>query len=121
MSLANRWRNCNFINCWEGGEDEDQKVEINDFSYDYLLKMQIRKLTKKEVEKMKEEYENKLIEYEILNNKSEKDLWKEDLDNFEMVYKKMLEKYMQIHNEDNYKENNSKKKKISIKKKTKIV
>jgi hypothetical protein len=42
----------------------------------------IKSLTKKKVDELKKLYENKLAVYNELLEKSEKDLWKEDLNKF---------------------------------------
>jgi len=63
------------------------------FSYDYLLNMKIKSLTKKKIEELRKLYENKLAAYDELQFKTEKTLWKDDLNNFLVVYKQKLELY----------------------------
>jgi len=72
------------------GSDEDNDET---FSYDYLLNMKIKSLTKKKVEELKKLYENKLAVYNELEGKNEKDLWKEDLNKFLELYKIKLAEY----------------------------
>ena len=77
-----------------GSEDNDKKL-----SYDYLLNMRIRTLTKNKIDELDKQHENKSSLYDDLFNKSEKDLWKEDLEKFLVVYRKNLEKYNKIMGE----------------------
>lgn len=71
-------------------ELEDMKFDSID-NFEYLLGMRISSLTKEKVEKLMKECEEKRIEFETLFKKSTYDLWKEDLDKFEAVYKKISE------------------------------
>jgi hypothetical protein len=89
------------------GSDEESD---NNYSYDYLLNMKIKSLTKKKVEELKKLYENKLACYNELELKSEKDLWKEDLNKFLEVYKLKLAEYNSKLNDQvvNLKGNNKK-------------
>lgn len=59
-------------------------------SYDYLLGMQMRSMTVKKLEILKREADHLREEIAILDAKSDKDLWKEDLEKFKVVYKKFL-------------------------------
>ncbi len=68
------------------GSNESGDEDESNMSYQYLLSMQIRSLTKKKIEELKRLHENKLAEVNDLESKSEKDLWKIDLN-------KLLEKY----------------------------
>jgi len=68
--------------------------QIDDkYSYDYLLNMKIKSLTKKKIEELKKMHENKLALYTDLLNKTEKDLWKDDLNKFLVIYKEKMEVY----------------------------
>lgn len=71
-------------------ELEDMKFDNID-NFEYLLGMKISSLTKEKVEKLLKECEEKRVEFETLFKKSTYDLWKEDLDKFEVAYKKVLE------------------------------
>ena len=73
-----------------GSEDEE---DIENFSYDYLLNMKIKSLTKKKIEELKKLHENKYGVYNDLQSQTEKDLWKNDLKKFLDIYKKELESY----------------------------
>ena len=79
--------------------------------------MKIRTLTKKKIEELKKLYENKLALYNELMSKSNKDLWKEDLNNFLEVYKKKLEQYNQSMSKELENLNNLKNKSVKKTKK----
>ena len=74
-------------------EDEIDSENNDSFSYDYLLNMKIKSLTKKKIDELKKLYENKLALYNDLESKSDKDLWKDDLLKFLEVYRKKMEIY----------------------------
>jgi len=90
----------------------------NKFSYDYLLNMRIRTLTKSKMEELNKTHENKLGVYNDLLHKEEKDLWKNDLNKFLEIYKVNLEKYNKIMNDQINKDNNKEVKKVKKIKKT---
>ena len=62
-------------------------------SYDYLLNMKIKSLTKKKIEELKKLHDNKLAVYNELMGKTEKDLWREDLMKFLDVYRERMKIY----------------------------
>jgi hypothetical protein len=95
-----------------GSGDEE---ENDSFSYDYLLNMKIKSLTKKKVDELKKLYEAKLALYNDLLTKTEKDLWKADLNRFLEVYKVKLVEYNEKIN-DQIKSLNNQKTKIPAKK-----
>lgn len=64
----------------------DEKPE----SYDYLLNMQMRSMTVRNLEKLKREKIKLNERLEELQKKSPKDLWREDLENVKVAYKKFL-------------------------------
>ncbi len=70
----------------------------NGFTYDYLLNMKIKSLTKKKIEELKRLHENKLALYNDLENKTDKELWKDDLNKFIILYKEKMEDYTNIMN-----------------------
>ena len=49
--------------------------------------MKIKSLTKKKIEELKKLYENKLALFNDLESKTEKELWKNDLNKFLEVYR----------------------------------
>ena len=59
-------------------------------SYDYLLNMAMRSMTPKRLEELKKEKEKWKTIRDTLKEKSEEDLWGEDLDRFQVAYKKFL-------------------------------
>ena len=69
-------------------------VEAN---YDYLLGMDLYKLTTEEIDELKKKSEIKEIEYNTLLSKSANELWKEDIHEFTEVYRKDLEVYEKEH------------------------
>jgi DNA topoisomerase II len=60
-------------------------------SYDYT-DMSIYNLTKEEIDKLKKKYDELELITESLRNKTETDLWREELDNFEKSYEEWFEK-----------------------------
>ncbi len=59
-------------------------------SYDYLLSMTMRSMTQKRLEDLKKEKEKWKTTRDILKEKSDEELWDEDLCKFEIAYKKFL-------------------------------
>ena len=80
-----------------------------DASYDYLIKMELLKLTYEEIEKLKAQRDKKQAEYDTLEGKTDTDLWVEDINDFEESWDKSLIDYEKEHSGD-----------VEIKKKTKI-
>jgi len=68
-------------------------------SYDYLLGMDLYKLTSEEIEELKKKKELKQIEYDTLFGKTSTELWKEDIEEFLALYKKNLNEYMKEFND----------------------
>ena len=80
-----------------------------DVSYDYLIKMEILKLSHEEIEKLKNKRDEKQAEYDTLEGKTDVDLWKEDILSFETEWVKNYDSYMKEHSGD-----------VTIKKKVKV-
>ena len=76
-----------------GNGDIDNSEDSNSYSYEYLLNMKIKSLTKKKVEELKKLFESKMGIYNELISKSEKDLWRSDLNGFLDIYRKRLKEY----------------------------
>ena len=76
-----------------GSGDIDNSEDSNSYSYEYLLNMKIKSLTKKKVEELKKLFESKMGIYNELISKSEKDLWRSDLNGFLDIYRKRLKEY----------------------------
>ena len=91
---------------------EDLEYPKIDDSFDYLLNMSIRTLTKKRSDELNNSHDNKETELNILKGKTEKDLWLEDLTELEDFIKKMM-----IHFEETYFGENSSKPTHQLKKK----
>lgn len=66
------------------------KLEKIDNSFNYLLSMQMRSMTQNKMNELKKEYDKLKTEIETLKAKNNTDLWLEDLDKFEIEYKKFL-------------------------------
>ena len=71
----------------------NSEEEDDSYSYEYLLNMKIKSLTKKKIDELKKLYESKLALFNDLQSKSDKDLWKEDLYKFLEVYKSKINEY----------------------------
>ena len=67
------------------------KSEAN---YDYLINMPIRSLTKRKIEELRKLHEKRTAEYNSLFKKTDKQLWLDDLDQFEKVYQDELKDYV---------------------------
>ena len=74
--------------------EEDEENEKS--GYEYLLKLQIGSITKEKIDKLENDINSNIEQRDLLAGKTEKDLWKEDLDEFETEYSKWLK---QIQNE----------------------
>tara|TARA_B100000780_G_scaffold279144_1_gene255937 strand:+ start:5284 stop:8607 length:3324 start_codon:yes stop_codon:yes gene_type:complete len=57
----------------------DMNLPKVDKSYDYLIDMRIRNLTKKKILELKKQHEKILVELGLIESKTDKDLWKDDL------------------------------------------
>ena len=70
-------------------------IKLNDtnISYDYLLKMDLYKLTKEEIDDLTKKKEIKELEVSELENKTISEIWTEELDELAKQYKKELKKY----------------------------
>jgi DNA topoisomerase-2 len=67
-------------------------IDSNNKSYDYLTGMPIFNLTKEKIDSLKNDEDQKEALYNILKDKSPKDLWSEELDVLEQAYNKWWEK-----------------------------
>jgi DNA topoisomerase-2 len=80
-------------------EEEDEESENSNFNYEYLLNMKIKSLTKKKIEELRNLFDNKQALFNDLERKTEKDLWRDDLNNFIELYRKKLKEYNEKLNE----------------------
>jgi DNA topoisomerase-2 len=69
--------------------------QVEKGSYDFLITMPIRSMTKEKVEELLKEKEKRSAELEILKNKTDKDIWEEDLKVFEAEYKKHMDEFFE--------------------------
>ncbi|PFH54688.1 hypothetical protein AMATHDRAFT_83127, partial [Amanita thiersii Skay4041] len=63
-------------------EEKEENDESNDSDFDYLLGMAIWSLTKEKIEKLRQQAKDKEVELLILLEKSPKEMWNKDLDEF---------------------------------------
>lgn len=63
----------------------DKIIKIND-SYDYLLAMQMRSMTKANLEKLKNQLKDLKETLDKIKKMSSTEMWKEDIDDFKKVY-----------------------------------
>ena len=69
--------------------DDDENI-----SYDYILKMDLYKLTTEEIEELTKQRDMKELEVKELEETTIEMMWKSELDQFEAMYKKDLKNYM---------------------------
>ncbi|KAK3819862.1 MAG: DNA topoisomerase II [Benniella sp.] len=72
----------------QDGEGPKARVD-NEHDYDYLLDMPLRRLLHEEVEELKEQRDAKGVELDVFD-KTEVDLWNEDLDDFTAAWEQWL-------------------------------
>lgn len=76
--------------------DEEMSEELYlkyEKAYDYLLSMQIRSLSKEKMEELKKQHDEIKEQISILETKTNIDLWKDDLKDFEAEYAKHMKNY----------------------------
>ena len=66
-------------------------------SFDYLMSMDLYKLTEEEIDELKKKKEMKQLEFDELSGTSSTDLWVNDIDKFVESYKKSLIQYNRDH------------------------
>ena len=69
----------------------DLKIEVKSH-YNYLLNLSIYNFTLEKVKELETEINNKKEEFNILENRDEKDIWKDELNIFEEKYNEWLKK-----------------------------
>ena len=71
------------------GIDLTTRVPLADskVSYHYVLDMKIRSLTKEKVDALQKDYDEKRVEYDLLDKKKITDMWLDDLTALQKVYK----------------------------------
>ena len=68
-------------------------ADESDKSYDYILKMDLYKLTKEEIEKLTKKRDDKQMELDTLEKKEISQIWSDELDELETIYQKDLKNY----------------------------
>ena len=68
---------------------DSHEYDKKDESYDYLLNMNIRSFTSEKIDKMSSDIVELEGKINNLESKTEKDIWRKDLDNFESEYRKI--------------------------------
>jgi DNA gyrase/topoisomerase IV subunit B len=66
----------------------------SDGNYNYLTSMPIHTFTQEKIDELKNQQELKKAEVDNINSKDEKQLWIDDLDNFEQKYLEFLDEYI---------------------------
>jgi DNA topoisomerase-2 len=78
-------------------KDDDEEVNDEETSsikeYNYLVGMSIRTLTKKRMEELKKQREEKHVLFNEINKKTAKQLWLDDLEEFVVKYEAMMEEW----------------------------
>ena len=74
----------------EQQDDSDEKKNVSIHGYEYLLRMQISSITAEKIEKLIDDISNKEEAHEKLSGITEKELWINDLNEFEEAYLKWL-------------------------------
>lgn len=91
-------------------------------SYDYLTNLPLFSLTQEKIDELNKEYQEKADELELYSNTSIQDLWLGELDLFENQYKKWIDSFEELLNEESGTKNKNSKKsnKVVSKSDTKI-
>ena len=77
------------------GFDQDPKKNEGEGGYDYLLRMQVRTFTSDKIKQLNNDIASLKEKLEGLRAKSEKDIWIEELDQFENAYQRWLQEIEQ--------------------------
>jgi DNA topoisomerase-2 len=77
------------------GYDEDPKKTEGEGGYDYLLRMQVRTFTADKIKQLNNDIMSLKEKLDKLKSKSEKDIWLEELEQFENGYEKWLQEIEQ--------------------------
>jgi DNA topoisomerase II len=77
----------------KGKLEYDPKAENENPSYDYLTYMPIKSITKRKIEELKKQLDDKTMELDVLKNRTINEFWTMDLDKIYDIYVKSLESY----------------------------
>ena len=69
------------------------KLDDDNVNYDYLLKMDLYKLTEEEVEILTKQRDIKQLEVDTLEETSVEQMWSKELDELKVMYTKDLKNY----------------------------
>jgi DNA topoisomerase-2 len=100
----------------ENNENDEKEEEKSMDGYQYLLHMRINTLTRKKIDELRRQHEKKEMEYNELKEKTEKQLWKNDLMKVKNEIQKLYDEYYEI-----LEENKREIEKMNITKKKKVV
>ena len=82
-------------------EEQLQTLEfpVIDGNFDYLIKMPIYSLSKDKMDELQEKFDTLVLEMETLSNKTNKDLWLDDLEQLDLnkMFKKSDKKKLKIN------------------------
>jgi DNA topoisomerase-2 len=71
-------------------EEKKYDKDPKEGTYDYLLRIQVRGITKEKIDSLRNDIESKLNEQKSLESKTPRHLWNNDLDYFTQEYKKFF-------------------------------
>jgi DNA gyrase/topoisomerase IV subunit B len=71
-------------------DEEDNENDDKNNGYDYLLRLQFRSITEEKINSLKNDIDSKIKIRDSLSNTSEKQMWIQDLDEFEKAYVKWV-------------------------------
>lgn len=74
-------------------ENKHSSINNENENYDYLLKMPIYSLTKERIDKFEDEFDKLMKELDFIRGNGEVELWRIDIDNFVIEYKKHMKEY----------------------------
>jgi DNA topoisomerase II len=85
VDIENELEEKKYDKIYEGNDSYESKGESKS-GYDYLLRLQISSITLEKIEKLENDIENRRSEREKLKNTTDKQLWLNDLEEFENIY-----------------------------------
>jgi DNA topoisomerase-2 len=100
----------------KGKLEYDPKAENENPSYDYLTSMPIRSMTKRKIEELKKQLDDKKMELETLKARTINEYWTIDLDRISEIYDKNLAAYNEEQDKSEESTGRKKSKKIAVKK-----
>ena len=104
----------------KGKLEYDPKAENDNPSYDYLTSMPIKSMTKRKIEELKKQLDDKKMELETLKGRTINEYWTNDLDKISDIYKKGLEIYNEEQDRSEESTGRKKSKKTTTARKPKV-